>query len=89
MMDELKKKGKIQYYGVSVHTIADAMKAIKNPNVKLKFAANLRLLSYDLLASLIILKKIILNKIRTIKEKNNPSSSAINANIKSLYDSGK
>ena len=34
MMDELKKKGKIQYYGVSVHTIADAMKAIKNPNVK-------------------------------------------------------
>ncbi|MDB9983221.1 aldo/keto reductase [Candidatus Pelagibacter sp.] len=34
MMDELKKKGKIQYYGVSVHTIADAMEAIKNPNVK-------------------------------------------------------
>lgn len=34
MMDEIVKKGKIAHYGVSVHRIADAVEAIKNPNVK-------------------------------------------------------
>ena len=34
LMDQLVKKGKILYYGVSVHTIADAIEAIKFPNVK-------------------------------------------------------
>lgn len=34
MMDELVKKGKISYYGVSVFTIAEAMAALKFPNVK-------------------------------------------------------
>jgi|TARA_Y100000294_G_scaffold178135_1_gene208130 aryl-alcohol dehydrogenase-like predicted oxidoreductase len=33
-MDELVKKGKIKYYGTSVHKISDAMEAIKNPNTK-------------------------------------------------------
>ena len=33
-MDEFVKKGKIANYGVSVHTIEDAMEAIKYPNVK-------------------------------------------------------
>ncbi len=33
-MDEFVKKGKIAHYGVSVHTIEDAMEAIKFPNVK-------------------------------------------------------
>ena len=33
-MDYLIKKGKILHYGVSVHTIEDALEAIKNPNVK-------------------------------------------------------
>ena len=34
IMDSLVKKGKITYYGVSVHTLADAIEAIKFPNVK-------------------------------------------------------
>jgi len=34
IMDTFVKKGKIANYGVSVHTISDAMEAIKNPNVK-------------------------------------------------------
>ena len=34
IMDELVKKGKIANYGVSVHTIEDALEAIKFPNVK-------------------------------------------------------
>ena len=34
MMDEIVKKGKVANYGVSVHKISDAMKAIQNPNVK-------------------------------------------------------
>ena len=34
MMDKFIKKGKIAHYGVSVHTIEDAMEAIKFPNVK-------------------------------------------------------
>ena len=33
-MDEIVKKGKISFYGVSVHKISDALEAIKNPNVK-------------------------------------------------------
>ena len=33
-MDKFIKKGKILHYGVSVHTIEDAMEAIKFPNVK-------------------------------------------------------
>ena len=33
-MDEIVKKGKILNYGVSVWKVADAMEAIKNPNVK-------------------------------------------------------
>ena len=33
-MDLFVKKGKILHYGVSVHTIEDALEAIKNPNVK-------------------------------------------------------
>ena len=34
MMDEIVQKGKINHYGVSVHTISDAMEAIQFPNVK-------------------------------------------------------
>jgi aryl-alcohol dehydrogenase-like predicted oxidoreductase len=34
MMDEIVKKGKIAYYGVSVEKISDAMDAIQFPNVK-------------------------------------------------------
>ena len=34
IMDEFIKKGKIANYGVSVHTIEDALEAIKFPNVK-------------------------------------------------------
>lgn len=34
MMDELVKKGKIQYYGVSVETVEEALEAIKRPNIK-------------------------------------------------------
>ena len=34
IMDEFIKKGKIAHYGVSVHTIEDALEAIKHPNVK-------------------------------------------------------
>ena len=34
IMDGFVKKGKIAHYGVSVHTIEDAMEAIKFPNVK-------------------------------------------------------
>ncbi len=34
MMDKFVKKGKIANYGVSVHTIEDALEAIKFPNVK-------------------------------------------------------
>jgi aryl-alcohol dehydrogenase-like predicted oxidoreductase len=34
MMDEIVRKGKINHYGVSVHTIFDAMEAIQFPNVK-------------------------------------------------------
>ncbi len=34
LMDKFIKKGKIAHYGVSVHTIEDAMEAIKFPNVK-------------------------------------------------------
>jgi aryl-alcohol dehydrogenase-like predicted oxidoreductase len=34
MMDEIVKKGKISYYGVTVHKISDAMEAIRFPNVK-------------------------------------------------------
>ena len=34
MMDEIVKKGKIAYYGVSVFKISDAMQAIQFPNVK-------------------------------------------------------
>ena len=34
MMDDLVKKGKIQYYGVSVETVEEALEAIKRPNVK-------------------------------------------------------
>ena len=34
MMDELVKKGKIQYYGVSVETVEEALEAIKHPNIK-------------------------------------------------------
>ena len=34
IMDEFIKKGKIAHYGVSVHTIEDALEAIKYPNVK-------------------------------------------------------
>jgi len=34
MMDEIVRKGKINYYGVSVHTISDAMEAMQFPNVK-------------------------------------------------------
>ena len=33
-MDHFVKKGKILHYGVSVHTIEDALEAIKNPKVK-------------------------------------------------------
>ncbi len=33
-MDELVKKGKIQYYGVSVYNLSEAYEAIKYPNVK-------------------------------------------------------
>ena len=33
-MDELVQKGKVAHYGVSVHKISDAMKAIQFPNVK-------------------------------------------------------
>ena len=34
MMDEIVKKGKIKYYGVTVHKLSDALEAIKFPNVK-------------------------------------------------------
>ena len=34
MMDEIVNKGKIAYYGVSVHKISDALEAIQFPNVK-------------------------------------------------------
>jgi len=34
MMDEIVKKGKIKYYGVTVHKLSDAFEAIKFPNVK-------------------------------------------------------
>jgi len=34
MMDEIVKKGKIKYYGVSVFNLSEAMDAIKFPNVK-------------------------------------------------------
>jgi aryl-alcohol dehydrogenase-like predicted oxidoreductase len=34
MMDEIVKKGKISYYGVSVFNISEAMDAIRFPNVK-------------------------------------------------------
>jgi aryl-alcohol dehydrogenase-like predicted oxidoreductase len=34
MMDEIVQKGKIKHYGVSVHTVSDAMEAIQFPNVK-------------------------------------------------------
>jgi len=34
VMDEIVQKGKINHYGVSVHTISDAMEAIQFPNVK-------------------------------------------------------
>ena len=34
MMDEIVKKGKIAYYGVTVHKLSDAMEAIQFPNVK-------------------------------------------------------
>jgi aryl-alcohol dehydrogenase-like predicted oxidoreductase len=34
MMDEIVQKGKINYYGVSVHSISEAMEAIQFPNVK-------------------------------------------------------
>ena len=34
MLDEIVKKGKIAYYGVSVVSISDAMEAIQFPNVK-------------------------------------------------------
>jgi aryl-alcohol dehydrogenase-like predicted oxidoreductase len=34
MMDAIVQKGKINHYGVSVHTISDAMEAIQFPNVK-------------------------------------------------------
>ena len=34
LMDQFVKKGKIANYGVSVHTIEDALEAIKFPNVK-------------------------------------------------------
>jgi len=34
MMDEIVRKGKIAYYGVTVHKLSDAMEAIKFPNVK-------------------------------------------------------
>ena len=34
MMDQLVEKGKIQYYGVSVETVEEALEAIKYPNVK-------------------------------------------------------
>ncbi len=34
MMDDLVHKGKINYYGVSVETVEEAMEAIKYPNIK-------------------------------------------------------
>lgn len=34
MMDEIVRKGKIAYYGVTVHKLSDAIEAIKFPNVK-------------------------------------------------------
>ena len=34
MMDEIVKKGKIAYYGVTVHKLSDAIEAIQFPNVK-------------------------------------------------------
>ena len=34
MMDEIVKKGKIKYYGVSVEKVSEALDAIKHPNVK-------------------------------------------------------
>jgi aryl-alcohol dehydrogenase-like predicted oxidoreductase len=34
MMDGIVQKGKVKHYGVSVHTISDAMEAIQFPNVK-------------------------------------------------------
>ena len=34
MMDEIVKKGKIAYYGVSVEKVSEAMDAIQFPNVK-------------------------------------------------------
>ena len=34
MMDEIVKKGKIRYYGVSVEKVSEALDAIKHPNVK-------------------------------------------------------
>ena len=34
MMDEIVKKGKIKYYGVSVEKVSEALDAIKYPNVK-------------------------------------------------------
>ena len=34
MMDEIVKKGKIKYYGVSVEKVSEALDAIKFPNVK-------------------------------------------------------
>ena len=34
MMDEMVKKGKINYYGVSVEKVSEALDAIKYPNVK-------------------------------------------------------
>ena len=34
MMDEIVKKGKISYYGVTVHKLSDAIEAIQFPNVK-------------------------------------------------------
>ena len=34
MMDQIVKKGKINYYGVSVEKVSEALDAIKYPNVK-------------------------------------------------------
>ena len=33
-MDEIVKKGKIKYYGVSVEKVSEALDAIQHPNVK-------------------------------------------------------
>ena len=62
----------------------NAWNVIKKPIVYDRYEANWRLFLDDIIANLIILKKIMTNSKIIIKEKIRPNSSAISANIKSL-----